>query len=240
MEPVEQVVAFSSPALGVAVAAGAVASWRTPGARLTSALQHLTAGVVFAAGALEVLPRERHGDALPVTLGFAIGLALMFAMRYLARRVQPADHEKRLPAGLVAVTAFDLLIDGIVLGISFAAGTRTGLLLTIALTLEVLFQALSVGSAMARAGAQRWLTWSAAASLGAVLIVSGAASRHFLGNLTGFPLTMLLGIGTVALLYLVVEELLVEAHQIEDTVWTTTAFFGGFLLFLLIEVVADG
>ena len=40
----------------------------------------------------------------------------------------------------------DILIDGLVLGIGFAAGAKQGLLLTGALTLEVLFLGLALAS----------------------------------------------------------------------------------------------
>lgn len=40
-----------------------------------------------------------------------------------------------------------------------------------------------------------------------------------------------------ALLFLVTEELLTEAHEAEETPLLTLAFFGGFLLFLLLGMV---
>ena len=50
--------------------------------------------------------------------------------------------------------------------------------------------------------------------------------------LTGF-----LAFGLIALLYLVTEELLVEAHEIPDRPWVTALFFIGFLLLLMLEEV---
>ena len=41
--------------------------------------------------------------------------------------------------------------------------------------------------------------------------------------------------GLVALLYLVTEELLVEAHEVPDRPWVTALFFVGFLLLFLLE-----
>ena len=40
--------------------------------------------------------------------------------------------------------------------------------------------------------------------------------------------------GCATLLYLVTEELLVEAHETKDTAFATSMFFVGFLLFLLL------
>jgi ZIP family zinc transporter len=39
----------------------------------------------------------------------------------------------------------------------------------------------------------------------------------------------------IALLYLVTEELLVEAHEVPDRPWVTATFFAGFLVLLLLE-----
>ncbi|MDW4783771.1 transporter, partial [Escherichia coli] len=41
--------------------------------------------------------------------------------------------------------------------------------------------------------------------------------------------------GLIALLYLVTEELLVEAHQTPDRPWVTAMFFVGFLAILVLE-----
>ena len=56
MTPILQVAVFTLPAVVISTAAGALAAWRPPGQRLTSAIQHLAAGIVFAAAALELLP----------------------------------------------------------------------------------------------------------------------------------------------------------------------------------------
>ena len=87
MTPILQVAAFTLPAVVISSAAGALAAWRPPGQRVTSAIQHLAAGIVFAAAALELLPKERAGSALPVIVGFAIGLALMLGLRVVAERL---------------------------------------------------------------------------------------------------------------------------------------------------------
>lgn len=48
---------------------------------------------------------------------------------------------------------------------------------------------------------------------------------------------VVLPFGLSALLFLVTEELLVEAHKEEESLWLTSAFFGGFLLFLILGMV---
>ena len=49
---------------------------------------------------------------------------------------------------------------------------------------------------------------------------------------------LLLGFGCAALLYLVTEELLVEAHEVPETPLATASFFVGFLVLLVIEMLA--
>ncbi|MEI2715006.1 MAG: hypothetical protein V9G04_17370 [Nocardioides sp.] len=43
--------------------------------------------------------------------------------------------------------------------------------------------------------------------------------------------------GAAALLYLVVEELLVEAHEEQETVWLGASFFAGFLVIYVLAAM---
>jgi zinc transporter ZupT len=51
-----------------------------------------------------------------------------------------------------------------------------------------------------------------------------------------FRLAFLLAIA-VALLFLIIEELLREAHRVKETPWTTTTLFAGLLGFLLLHML---
>lgn len=59
-----------------------------------------------------------------------------------------------------------------------------------------------------------------------------------LHGLLGTTLEAVLAFGAAALLYLVTEELLVEAHEVPDTPLITASFFVGFLVLFVIEMVA--
>ncbi len=69
-----------------------------------------------------------------------------------------------------------------------------------------------------------------------VLLILGAAAGTFLfvgmaqSWLTGF-----FAFGLVALLYLVTEELLVEAHEKPEAPFATAVFFAGFFLLILLH-----
>ena len=222
------------PVLAAAIGA-VIASARKPGARTTSVIQHFTAGIVFAAAALELLPEDRKHALWPVVIGFALGLGLMLGIKTVCNRLEDRLEGSSLPTGLVVVTAVDLIIDGLVLGIAFAAGEETGVILTIALTLEVLFLALSVSAALSAFRVHSLWAIVVPIALSALLSVSAVAAHGVLANLPSVYYAALLGLGTVALIYLVTEELLVEAHEVAETALATTAFFVGFIVFFVIE-----
>src|SRR3546814_11688304 len=74
----------------IAIVIGAlIAGWRTPGEKLVAAMQHLAAGVVFAAAATEILPLVMHAGSPTATLiGGALGVAGMLGLaRSEERRV---------------------------------------------------------------------------------------------------------------------------------------------------------
>ena len=58
-----------------------------------------------------------------------------------------------------------------------------------------------------------------------------------LSGRTGFGLEVVLSFGAAALLYLVTEELLTEAHEVPETPWLTAMFFVGFLSLFLLEML---
>lgn len=71
------------------------------------------------------------------------------------------------------------------------------------------------------------------------MVRGGRRGASLLRSLSPFPFAVLLGAGIVAMLYLVTEELLVEAPEVEETPWSPAAFFLGFLLFLVIEMLVE-
>ena len=212
------------------------ASIRKPGPKWTSATQHFAAGVVFAAVALELLPKIEGDSWWTIGVGFLLGILVMLGVGALSERLEDEENPKRgLPLGLLTAVGIDNVIDGLLLGIAFLAGTQGGILIAIALTFEILFLGLSVSSTMSERG------YGFPARLGWGLLLSLAVP---VGALLGYwALSRLpanweaefIAFGVAALLFLVTEELLKEAHKKKDTPWITATFFLGFLVILLLK-----
>ncbi|WP_298280581.1 transporter [uncultured Bradyrhizobium sp.] len=215
------------PAAAAVLGAVAAVNIR-PGPRIVSAIQHLAAGVVFAAAAGEILPDLMHRNAPVATVvGGGIALAVMLAIKQVEGLV-------KCPLGLLSMVGVDILIDGLVLGIGFSAGAKAGILLTVALTLEVLFLGLTVANELGESVRSRLAVVGATAAL-ALLLPLGAVLATPVAALPPSIVAGFFAFGLIALLYLVTEELLVEAHQTPDRPWVTAMFFVGFLAILVLE-----
>ena len=211
----------------VAILVGAlVALSRTHSDTLVSTFEHFAAGVVFSAVAIELLPRLHELDApLPMIGGFVAGvLVMMAAKRWLES------------AGMLVPMAVDLFIDGLLIAIGLAAGQFGGMVLLVGLTIETLSLGLSSTPVLVQRGASKAKAIVLMGGLG-IMIVLGAAAGFAATGASVPVLAGILGFGVSALLYLVTEELLVEAHQTEDTPLVTATFFVGFLIPLVLASV---
>jgi len=210
--------------------------------------------------AVELLPDaiSKHSP-IALAIGFAVGTAAMLGIAKLMERLEGGEDEKEGgdhthlvaaeamahvvqrssgPGAMLGAVGVDILIDGTLLGLAFVAGQKAGLLLTIGFSLEML----SLG--LATCATCRKYEWSIAKSIGSVvgiglaLIVGAVVAVLLLQGLTGAALGAVLAFGVAALLYLVTEELLVEAHEVRENTATTTMFFAGFLVLLMVDVLS--
>lgn len=146
-------------------------------------------------------------------------------------------RDAKLPVGLLVAVAVDLLTDGFLIGIGFAAGAKEGRLLTLALTVELLSLGLAVAVTLGRANRSRGRTITIIALLASLIFVGSISGVTLLKGLSDTALEVALSFGLAALLFLVTEELLVEAHEEHDTPFATATFFAGFLLFLVLGMI---
>jgi ZIP family zinc transporter len=207
--PIEVGIGFG---LGVAVMLGL--------RQLTRRLEKKEAGEAESAGgAGEPAPLtvERAGEATPA--------------------VTPAATAGALPWGLLVGVGIDIFIDGLLLGIGFAAGAKEGTLLAIALTVELLSLGLATAVELRQDGFGKGRAVGIVAGLALALLLGAGVGTTVLSGATGNLLEIVLSFGLAALLFLVTEELLTEAHEEAESPWLTSAFFVGFLLFLILGMV---
>lgn len=225
---------------------GVFAAFRAPGRQARSLIQHFAAGVVFAAVAGELVPElMQERERLAVIVGMALGVGVMLGVKRLTEGSgksalpEPAPGAES-PTGLLITIAIDVFVDGLLVGIGFAAGAQAGLLLTLALSVEALFLGLAASSGLSRSGATRGRMIATAAGLALLLGLGAAIGGTLLSGLVGFMLVTVLAFGAAALLYLVTEELLVEAHEGPESATGAATFFAGFLVLFLAEMTLAG
>lgn len=218
---------------------GLVAGFYTLSGSVRSGLQHFAAGVVFAVASVELLPDiVREHTVWEVAVSFGLGVVVMLGLRWITEQVEHDEAKTGgAPWGLLAAVGIDVLIDGLLLGIGFAVGQAEGRLLALAMTLEGLSLGLAT-AAVLRAGLGRTRAVAMTGGLGLLFMVGGVLGTTVLQGLSRHAIALVLSFGLAALLFLVTEELLVEAHEVPETPVITALFFAGFLLFLVLGMVS--
>lgn len=235
--PLFDALAFSLLPVAAAIVGAVIAALKPPGTRLRSMIQHFAAGVVFSVVAVELLPDVvRKHRPLQVVIGFALGVVVMLGLRSLTGNVEQAmkKGESKLPVAMLVAVAVDLLVDGLLIGVGFAAGAKEGKLLTLALTVELLSLGLAVSVTLSKAKVTRSKSVAIITLLSLLVAVGACITVTLLRGLSDKALEIVLSFGLAALLFLVTEELLVEAHEEAETPLATATFFAGFLLFLVL------
>eukprot|EP00759_Apiculatamorpha_spiralis_P043643 PhF_6_TR40927/c0_g1_i2/m.61911/K07238/TC.ZIP, zupT, ZRT3, ZIP2; zinc transporter, ZIP family len=148
---------------------------------------------------------------------------------------------RKLPWGLLAVVTIDAFMDGALIGLSAHAGEKMGLMITVALSVEMTFLGITTSGSMVKKGISRGTAVGVCVVIPLFLMVGGLIGSTICASLSPSGLIAGLSFGAAALIYLVTDELLVEAHeQIELDTWYVTAhlflgFMGGMVFTLLNE-----
>jgi ZIP family zinc transporter len=211
---------------------GAIGAWRRVSPRVTSWLLHFAAGVVFAVLAVELLPQVRtlaSGGVLPIAVGFAGGAIAMVLLGWAALLTA------RGPGGLILATAIDIALDGVLIGVGFAGVPRAAKLVALGIAIELVPLGLSVAAALRQGGQTAARTLATCGALALLPLAGAAASASLAEHAPQHILAGMLAFGAAALLYLVTEELLIEAHEHPQGRFDTALFFGGFGAVLLLD-----
>lgn len=192
--------------------------------------------------AVELLPDvvEKH-QPIYVVIGFVLGTLTMLFVKEFAEK----DENKhktinaipKIPIAFLVAIGVDVFIDGLLLGIGFAPGDKAGMLLAFAKALEMFSMGMATAIEMTNEGVKKSTAITHITLLSSLFIVSAILGGTLLQHLEGRWMELVLSFGLSALIYLVTEELLVEAHSEEDKPLYTATFFLGFLIFLVLGMV---
>ncbi|BCZ16592.1 zinc permease [Ralstonia insidiosa] len=225
----------------VMVLGGWLASFWQPSKTLISNVQHVAAGIILAAITIEVFPEMRQSTASPQALVgmFAFGVLFMFGVQRLgswlearAANTAPGSNSAQLNYGLVITVFLDAALDGVTIGAGFAAGEKVGFALAIGLSAEMLFLGMSLVSEAIQGRRVLWVC----VALAATLLTTALVGYRSLSALPASTVAVVLAFSAAALLYLVTEELLVEAHVHEEKPYSMLVLFAGFVGFWVITL----
>lgn len=240
-----QMLLYSGVPVGAALAGSLIATVKPPTLRVRSYVQHFAAGVVFSVLAVEILPDVVHRRApFAAMFGFVAGVATMLLIRHLAGNGNARNGSadvllKQSSAGLLAAMGLDVFIDGLLLGASFIAGEKTSVLLALALATELLALSLATVSSLHRSHTTRLRSLLLSTLISFLLPLGLILATALVSRLSELWMEGILSFATAALLFLVTEELLVEAHEVPETPVATAMFFIGFLALMLIDMAAS-
>jgi ZIP family zinc transporter len=233
-----QALSYTMLAVVAAMLGGIIAVYRPPGPQMESNVQHFAAGVVVAAVAAELLPDVHDRAPVVVVVGFALGVAAMLGIHRLSKLVERRNVGGSFAgaAGLLITVSIDMVIDGVLIGVTFLTEAATGILIAVALAIEVLFLGVA-GVVALPSGVGTLRKLAVPATFGLLLTIGVTVGVLVLEGVTGAPIAIILAFGSAALLYLVTEELLVKAQKVPETPLSTTLFFVGFLSIFLLDML---
>lgn len=241
----QKVILFSLIPVFTMIAGGITAIFKKANGNIRSLILHFAAGVVFSVVAVELLPDiVKQHKPLQVIIGFSLGLIAMLLIKRVTETKEDKEVkvdvklvENKLPLGLLAGIGVDIFIDGLLLGIGFSAGSKEGTLLAIALSIELLSLGMATATELGQNKLPKLKSITIIVLLSVLFFASAVLGATLLHNLSDSAMEIVLSFGLSALLFLVTEELLMEAHEEKETAWHTSAFFTGFLIFLILGMI---
>ncbi len=218
---------------------GALALCRRPTTLALSIAVGFAAGALLGAFAFEMLPKAAKMASLPIAIaGFAGGFAFLYALDLFVHRgasagdkasqrdwVRSMRRRRRSRGDEVTVlaggTSAEEIIEGLTIGVSAATDASVGMVVGLAIVIDNLSEALSIGELIRENGgdhpARRILGWTSL--IGAALFVAAMAGWFLLRNVSQDLLGLLLAGGAGAMFYLTMTELVPEAesHQFQQS-----------------------
>ena len=222
------------------VLGGLLGSRLRPGKRFRAVVAHLVGGLVLGIAAADLMPAASDsGHPLALAIGFCLGFSLLLVINAVLEDPDDNSEQSRPRPLLLLMLPFliDSLIDGLVVGISSKAAGQQWVI-PVAVALEMGLATLGLGTLLGR-GAGRWRSRVSGALMAVTYVIGLSVSLVITNGLQGPALTGTLAFGTAALIYLVVEEVMKEAHARgeDDSGVVNVAFFIGLLCIWLLDSV---
>jgi ZIP family zinc transporter len=237
---------------------GVVSLLVRPTSLLLSIAVGIAGGVLLGAVAFEMVPKALELCGLLATLlAILVGVLLVWGFDLYVNRGLTAGedasqrrwvsrfHKRRKPRGnkvtvIAGATSAEELIEGIVIGASSAIGGGTGLVVGLAIALDNISEALSIGEMVFDTDKgkpkqeQRWEVMKWTGLIGISLFVSAVGGYFLLSKLPEFWQGSLTALGAGAMFYLATTGLVPEAesHQFEKSSGLATA--AGFMAMIMI------
>lgn len=154
-----------------------------------------------------------------------------------------APDQAQIPWGNVVATTIDGAVDGLLVGLSYSASSTAGVSMAIATCIEMGFLGLSF-SAQVKEGTRNSLVHFAICTLPPLALFGAGMLGRGVGSALESSQAVFIGViafALVALLYLVSQELLVEAREVsgEAGIWIRVTFFVGVFGGLILDKVLD-
>lgn len=220
---------LGGPLGGLAAAWTGAAGVRRHGKRRRGATLSFAAGFILAVAFQELLARgveqAKGWGVLIVLSGIAAGAAMRAVMEL------PFGAPRRVALSLAVVN----VVEGLTIGIGFAVGTGLGFLLLAVMVFENYMEGISIAAESERAdstGKLVLLTTAPTATLGL-----GGALGAYLGGLSPLVLAGLLGVAAGMMLYVVVNEVMYDAHRLGPGAVNSVPFMAGAMLGVLIAAL---
>ncbi|MDG2423263.1 MAG: hypothetical protein P8M22_04730 [Phycisphaerales bacterium] len=216
--------------ISIILVSGIGVRWVKPSDRMTAIMFFFAAGVLIAALCTEVIPQSMTRQRTPAfVIGFTVGVVLMLLIRSLFSPPQEkiANPNRTITLGSILNIGISLMINGVLVGIAFGVPDASGLVMIFTLSVKATLIGSGLAQVLFRNGRPMMtvmimlITFSAVAYGGAVigwlLVVKNAEI------ITAFACATAAAI----MLWVVFEELMVEAHERGSRRSDSLSFFVG-------------
>lgn len=234
---------------------GLIALWMRTATLILSIAVGGAAGILLGTFSFEMLPQARNSAGLMLSAsGFILGFLLIYGFDlYLNRGLIVGDeaderprmmrlrkHRERRGSDIVLLaggTSIEELVEGVSIGVGIAADPGLGAMIGIAIAIDNVSEALSIGELIRAENSQhmrrRILGWTGL--IGLSVFVSALLGWLFLRAMPPAMLGFLLALGAGGMFYLTVTDLLPKSEKTQFRQSAGLATAAGFLLMFMLS-----